>query len=132
MVGFKVPLNRVPNARSVLAAAPKLYTSPAVPEPVPAAYCPLLLPLDPISFKYQPLMVRLFVVPVLARVLKSCVYAVPKVARLTEPEPPPSASADCAPIGTTKSTSAHKMTNLRNRPLVRDEARMNLPPNARH
>jgi hypothetical protein len=58
----------------------------------------LLLPLDLVSFKNQPVRVRLFVVPVLARVLKSWVYALPRVVRLTEPDPPPSACALC--IGT--------------------------------
>jgi hypothetical protein len=62
---------------------------------VPAAYCPLLLELDPVSFKYQPMIVRLFVVPVLASVSKFWVDALPKAVRLIEPEPPPSACAPC-------------------------------------
>src|SRR4030095_4782298 len=34
--GVRLPLSRVPNARSELPLAPKLYVSPVLPEPVPA------------------------------------------------------------------------------------------------
>src|SRR5215211_6275375 len=73
-VGTRLPLWSPPNARSAEPAAPKLYVSPELPEPVPAVY--VVFALVPDSSKYQPLGSTLEVM-VDASVSKSCVEAIP-------------------------------------------------------
>src|SRR3569623_860756 len=89
IVGISVPLRSSPNARSVLAAAPYLYTSPVVEAPVSTAYCSLSRAPPPPSVIYQPTgSVVLVVLPaVLERVLKSWVNAVPVELNETLPTP---------------------------------------------
>ena len=67
MMGTRLPVRRPPNARSVLLAAPKLYVSPVVEEPVPAVYV-VFAPV-PDSAKVHPSGVVLEVL-VIASVLK--------------------------------------------------------------
>jgi hypothetical protein len=81
IVGTKVPLRKVPNARSAAADAPKLITSPVVPLPVSAAYWPLLRALVPLSANAQPVNAKVLAVPLVAKPLKSCVYALPNAVR---------------------------------------------------
>src|SRR5438093_6314705 len=80
IVGSRVPLCNPPSARSVEPAEPKLYVSPALLLPVPAVYVVFALASD--SEKAQPSGqpgAAAFDVPLEARVLKSCVYALPMV-----------------------------------------------------
>src|SRR5438477_13139576 len=64
--------------------------SPVALEPVPTAYLPSFLALLPDSSRSHPFGRTLDSAAsgVLVRVLKSCVYAAPKVVRLILPEPP--------------------------------------------
>src|SRR6185436_7495268 len=83
-IEMRVPLRNCPRARSVGAAAePKLYVSPALPEPVPAVY--VVFAFEPDSENPQPAGVFKGKVPVPeeTRESKFCVTGVPKLARLT-------------------------------------------------
>src|SRR5262249_54010769 len=80
-MGTTLPVRSPPNARSVLLAAPKLYVSPVVEEPVPAVY--VVFALVPDSAKVHPPGVVLEV-PVFASVLKFSHAEVPSAVRLTD------------------------------------------------
>src|ERR1041384_4003860 len=83
-IEMRVPLRSCPRARSVGAAAePKLYVSPALPEPVPAVYVVFAFVLD--SENPQPAGVFAAKVPVPdeTRESKFCVTGVPKLEILT-------------------------------------------------
>ena len=68
-----------PKARSMFPVLPKLYVSPAVPDPVPAVY--VRFAFVPLSLNAQPAGTD-ELVPEDARVLKSCAYLLPKAVML--------------------------------------------------
>src|SRR6266403_5746132 len=53
-MGVTVPLPKLPSARSVAAAAPKLYAPPALLDPVPTTYWPSAAAPVLSSVRYQP------------------------------------------------------------------------------